>query len=97
MLEKKTQFNIWYVILAIFAILWFQQWWAESREVEIIPYSQFEQMLKEEKVEEIYVRDRYLEGRLTVKQPDGRQRFVTTRVDPELAARFDQYNVIRVW
>jgi cell division protease FtsH len=93
MFEKKTQFNIWYMILAVFAILWFQQWWTTAREVEIIPYSQFEQMLKAQKIEEIFVRDRYLEGKLKELQPDGRQRFVTTRVDPQLVARLDQYNV----
>jgi len=93
MLEKKTQFNIWYVILAVMAILWFQQWWAETRQVEVIPYSQFEQLLKDQKIEEIMVRERYLEGKLREPQPDGRQLFVTTRVDPQLVARLDQYDV----
>jgi cell division protease FtsH len=91
--EKHTQFNIWYLVLALFGIMLFQQWWHTSREVEVIPYSQFEQLLKEEKIEEIYVRDRYLEGRLKQSLGDGRERFVTTRVEPDLSEHLRQYNV----
>ncbi|MDH3280404.1 MAG: ATP-dependent zinc metalloprotease FtsH [Gammaproteobacteria bacterium] len=92
-MEKKHQFNTWYAVLAVFAILWFQQWWTTAREVEVIPYSQFEQMLKQQKIEEIFVRDLYMEGRLKEPLPDGPQRFVTTRVDPTLSQHLDQFGV----
>lgn len=92
-MEKKTQFNIWYAIIAVFAVLWFQQWWTETRQIEVIPYSQFERLLQGEKVDEISVRDRYIEGRLKVPGPDGRKRFVTTRIDPRLAEHLNQYDV----
>jgi hypothetical protein len=35
-MEKKTQFNVCYIILALFAILLFQNWWAASRQIEVI-------------------------------------------------------------
>ena len=92
-MDKTAQINLWYVIFAVFAIIWIQQWWTTTREVEIIPYSQFEEMLKEQEIEEIFVRDRYLEGRLKQPLADGRQRFVTTRVDPKLAEHLGQFNV----
>jgi cell division protease FtsH len=91
--EKHTQFNIWYLVLALLGIMLFQQWWHTSREVEVIPYSQFEQLLQEQRIEEIHVRDRYLEGRLKQPLGDGRERFVTTRVEPDLAEHLRQYNV----
>jgi len=92
-MDKTAQINLWYVIFAVFAIIWIQQWWTTTREVEVIPYSQFERLLKEQKIEEIFVRDRYLEGRLKEPLADGRQRFVTTRVDPKLADQLGQFNV----
>jgi uncharacterized membrane protein YedE/YeeE len=45
-MEKKAQWSIWYVVIAVFAVLTLQQWWAASRQVEVIPYSKFEQLLK---------------------------------------------------
>ena len=92
-MDKTAQINLWYVIFAVFAIIWIQQWWTTTREVEVIPYSQFERLLKEQEIEEIFVRDRYLEGRLKQPSADGRQRFVTTRVDPKLAEHLGQFNV----
>jgi ATP-dependent Zn protease len=91
--EKHTQFNIWYLVLALFGIMLFQQWWHTSREVEVIPYSQFEQLLQEQRIEEIQVRDRYLEGRLKQPLGDGRERFVTTRVEPGLSEHLRKYTV----
>jgi cell division protease FtsH len=92
-MEKKTQINFWYLTLAIFAILLFQQWWAESQRVEVIPYSEFEQQLKDEKIAEIFVHPQYIEGRLKKPLADGREAFYTTRVDPPLAQHLSEYGV----
>ncbi|MFQ5936090.1 MAG: ATP-dependent zinc metalloprotease FtsH [Acidiferrobacterales bacterium] len=83
---------MWYVIIALFAVMLFQNWWAASRQVEVIPYSQFEELLKTGDIEEVYVRQDRLEGKLK-KAIDGRERFVTTRVDPQLADRLSKYDV----
>jgi cell division protease FtsH len=91
-MDKKIQFNAWYFILAVFAILLIQNWWVESRKVEPIPYSQFEQLLKDGKIDEIAISKDHIEGKL--KQPlDGRNFFVTTRVDPQFADELAKYNV----
>ncbi len=91
-MDKKIQFNAWYFILAVFAILLIQNWWVESRKVEPIPYSQFEQLLKDGKIDEIAISKDHIEGKL--KQPlDGRDFFVTTRVDPPFADELAKYNV----
>jgi cell division protease FtsH len=91
-MDKKIQFNAWYFILAVFAILLIQNWWVESRKVEPIPYSQFEQLLKDGKIDEIAISKDHIEGKL--KQPlDGRDFFVTTRVDPQFADELAKYNV----
>jgi cell division protease FtsH len=91
-MEKKTQLNVWYIIFALVVIVLFQNWWAASRQVEVIPYSRFEDLLKNNEIEEVRIRQNTLEGKL--KKPiDGRERFVTTRVDPQLADRLSKYDV----
>jgi cell division protease FtsH len=91
-MERKTQLNVWYIIFALVVIVLFQNWWAASRQVEVIPYSRFEDLLKNNEIEEVRIRQNTLEGKL--KKPiDGRERFVTTRVDPQLADRLSKYDV----
>ena len=92
-MEKKTQFNIWYLLLATLAVLYLHDLWVQIRTVEPIPYSQFQDLLKEHKVKEISITNNYIQGELTQPLPDGRSKFVTTRVEPELAKDLDQYNV----
>jgi len=92
-MEKKTQFNIWYLLLATLAVLYLHDLWVQIRTVEPIPYSQFQELLKEHKVKEISITNNYIQGELTQPLPDGRSKFVTTRVEPELAKDLDQYNV----
>jgi cell division protease FtsH len=93
MMEKKTQFNVWYAIIAMVVILMIQNWWAASRQVELIPYSQFEELLKAGQIEEIYVRQNHLEGKLRKPSPEGHEFFRTTRVDPQLVERFREFDV----
>ncbi len=92
-MEKKTQFNVWYAIIAMVVILMIQNWWAASRQVELIPYSQFEELLKAGQIEEIYVRQNHLEGKLRKSSPEGHEFFRTTRVDPQLVERFREFDV----
>jgi len=91
-MDKKAQLNLWYVILAVMAILLFQSWWTARQEVEVIPYSQFEKLLGEGRIAEVYVRQDRLEGKFTEPQ-DGRSYFVTVRVDPPLADTLAQKGV----
>jgi cell division protease FtsH len=93
MMEKKTQFNVWYAIIAMVVILMIQNWWAASRQVELIPYNQFEELLEAGQIEEIYVRQDQLEGKLRKPSPEGREFFRTTRVDPQLVERFREFDV----
>ncbi|MDH3671599.1 MAG: ATP-dependent zinc metalloprotease FtsH [Gammaproteobacteria bacterium] len=92
-MEKKTQFNVWYAIIAMVVILMIQNWWAASRQVELIPYNQFEELLEAGQIEEIYVRQDQLEGKLRKPSPEGREFFRTTRVDPQLVERFREFDV----
>ncbi|MGE3774606.1 MAG: ATP-dependent zinc metalloprotease FtsH [Gammaproteobacteria bacterium] len=93
-MKKTHQINIGYAFLAAAAVLLFQAWWHDYHGVEQIPYSEFEQLLAKDAIAEVRVSERFLEGRLRTPRPDGRDRFVTTRVDPAFAAHLRERNVV---
>ena len=86
-MDKKLHFSLWYLLAAIIAMSWIQDWWTAYRAVEPIPYSQFEELLASGQVESVTVGDRFLRGKLKQPLPDGREQFVTTRVDPAIAGQ----------
>ena len=92
-MEKKTQINVWYFIFALIAVLWLQGIWTGMHQVERIPYSEFLQYLREEKIESIEVYSNRLEGTFRDPLPGGGKRFVTIRVEPELVSELAEYNV----
>ena len=93
MTEKKHKVNLSYTMLAVVAILAFQSWWATQRQVETVPYSKFEEMLKRGELENIRIRERFIEGQLKSPQPDGHHYIITTRVDPVFADHLTEYDV----
>ncbi len=92
-MQRQTWFNVWYVILAILGVLWARDLWMTASQVEPIPYSQFEQDLKAGRIKDISISNNVISGSYKEAKPDKRTRFVTTRVDPELAKELSQYDV----
>jgi cell division protease FtsH len=91
-MDKRTQYHLWYVVAAVLGILLLQQLWAQSQQIAVVPYSQFLDELKSGKIDEVRVSGDYIEGQY--KQADqGRTKFVTTRVAPDIASQLTQYNV----
>ncbi|HET9715759.1 MAG TPA: ATP-dependent zinc metalloprotease FtsH [Pseudolabrys sp.] len=83
-MDKKQQWNIWYFIGAFFLLMIFQGLWTQWRRVESIPYSDFLKYLNEGRIVEAVVHQEQITGRL--KEPiNGRDFFITNRVDPALA------------
>jgi len=91
--ERQTQFNLWYLVIAIVGVLWLREMWVTAQQVEPIPYSDFQQQLKAGRIKEIAVANNVIQGTYKDPLPDGRTRFVTTRVDPDLARDLAQYDV----
>ena len=91
-MEKKNQFNIWYAAIAVFLVLLFQSLWLSYRSTEPIPYSEFEILLKKGEIEEVVVKETTLQGKLKTPR-DGRQYFVTRRVDPAVAKELAEQGV----
>ncbi|MGE0719833.1 MAG: ATP-dependent zinc metalloprotease FtsH, partial [Alphaproteobacteria bacterium] len=92
-MTKQTRFHVWYWVAAFFGFMLLQYFISSAQQVAQIPYSEFERYLREGKVEEIAVSDRFIQGSLKEALPGGQTRFVATRVEPELAEQLQKYNV----
>jgi len=90
---NKTIINIWYVLAALVGFTLIQGYYQTSKQYTTIPYSQFEQLLDEDKIDKAWVKQNSIEGTLKEKEKDGLERFVTTRVSPDLAAKLDKHHV----
>ena len=91
--NKKMRFNTWYWIAAFFILMVFQYLFTTATQVAQIPYSQFETYLEQGRIAEVAVSDRYIQG--TFKEPvDGRPRFITTRVEPDLARQLQEHGIV---
>ncbi len=92
-IDKKTQINFWYVIIAVLGILVVQNWYAKYTKVEPIPYSRFHELLDQDKIAEIAITENHIYGSLKNEGANGLKDFVTTRVESELAEKLDKHNV----
>ena len=92
-MEKNTQFHVWYVVATIVGVLILQALWVQSQQIEPLPYSEFQQYLKDGKITDISISQNLIHGTFKEPQANGRKEFVTTRVDPELATDLEKYHV----
>src|SRR5688500_7168999 len=91
-MERTTRFNVGYVLFALLGMLFLQQWWQQAQTIEVVPYSEFEHLLSEEKISEVVVSDSRITGKL--KAPEGNKKTVVANlVPPEIADRLSMYDV----
>src|SRR5690349_14749671 len=91
-MERRTQFNIGYLLFALLAIFVLQQWWQQAQTIEVVPYSEFEKLLAEDKIAEVVVSDQRITGKLKAAE-NGKTVAVANLVAPEVAERLDKYGV----
>ena len=90
-MDRKTLWHALYWIAALLLLLSLQNWLAGGQ-TQLVAYSEFEQALQDDKLQEVVVNDTHLSGRL--KTPEqGKTEWVTVRVEPQLAAWLDTYKV----
>ena len=92
-MDRKTQINIWYFVVAFIAFSLLQGFYQASKQYTTIPYSQFETLLDQDKIDKLWIGQNAIQGTLKKPEKDGLKQFVTTRVTPNLAARLDQHHV----
>src|SRR5215475_2295004 len=92
--ERKHQFATWYIFAAFLGVMLVQFLWLRFTQVDTIPYSQFEQLLDENKIEKVLVGQETIQGTLKEPFPDGRKEFYTVRVEPGLADKLRAHGVV---
>ena len=91
-MDRRARINLAYLVFAIVAMALLQQWWQRAQTVEVLPYSEFEKLLSENKIEEVIVSDQRITGKL--KAPLGSKTVaVANLVQPELADRLSKFGV----
>ncbi|MCA1957640.1 MAG: ATP-dependent zinc metalloprotease FtsH [Nitrospira sp.] len=94
-MNNKVSFSIWYIFLAIMAVVLVHDLIVAMNKVEEVPYSQFKKWVKEGKVAEVAVTSHMLTGKL---KPQGEEKvgqlFTTVRVeDPDLVRELNAHGV----
>ncbi|MBV7510716.1 ATP-dependent zinc metalloprotease FtsH [Pseudomonas sp. PDM25] len=91
-MKKNHQWNLSYFAIAFVVLTLVQFLFIDRRVVQSIPYSQFLQLLNEQKVSDLRVEKDQISGKL--QEPiDGHNLFSTVRVDPALATDLAQSGV----
>ena len=91
--DRKTQINIWYVVVALLGFMLAQSFYQASKQYTTIPYSQFETLLDQDKIDKVWIEQNTIQGTLKEPEKDGLKQFVTTRVTPDLATVLDKHHV----
>ena len=92
-MTSKARFNIFYALAAFAAVFLIQYMIATANKIAVIPYSEYQQLLQQGKVESVGISDRTIQGSLKEPLSGGQKQFVTTRVDPDVAQQLEKYNV----
>jgi cell division protease FtsH len=92
-MDRNTSFNIWYVLIALMVLMVLQGIWQQAREVQPMPYSEFRQYLDAGMLDDLVVTETRIRGRIVDAQPGEPSQFVTTRVDPAIAAELEQRGI----
>lgn len=90
---QEWHFDVGYFLLAIIAILIFQQVWATYSQTQIVPYSEFFELLREDKIAEVEVGEKAVRATLKKPLPDGRKQVLAVRVDPGFAQELEAAKV----
>ncbi|HEU5361145.1 MAG TPA: ATP-dependent zinc metalloprotease FtsH [Candidatus Deferrimicrobiaceae bacterium] len=89
----KTRFNMIYIFVALLGVLLLQNVLVRYQGVTTIPYSDFQKLLRENKVAEVVISADEIRGQLKEPLAGGQRKFVTTRVETDLAGDLEKYGV----
>jgi cell division protease FtsH len=85
--NRLHQFNLWYAALAILALFALRDFLSMPDGVRQIPYSEFQRLVQEGRVSGLVIGETRISGSVRDPAAGEPRRFVTQRVDPELADR----------
>ena len=91
-MDNTAKLNLWYVAIAVIAVVLMQQFLRQATTTEDISWSEFERQVAQKTIAKITVTDRHILG--TYKAPhNGKTQFVTARVDLPLAQQLRESGI----
>ncbi len=91
-MQKSFRINAVFILLTVLSVFLLNDLLTRQLAVANIPYSQFQGLVRDKKVDKVVIGADRIEG--TLKEPlDGKSRFVTTRVDPDISKELDSAGV----
>ncbi|HTT83276.1 MAG TPA: ATP-dependent zinc metalloprotease FtsH [Rhizomicrobium sp.] len=92
-MDRRIKINIWYVLIALAVLFLVQSLYQSSTRYTPIPYSQFQTLLDQNKIDKLWISANAIQGTLKKPEKGVPTRFETTRVDPGFAALLDKHHV----
>ncbi len=94
-MEKRHKFSLWYVLVGIWVVLLVQNYLHSAFAIKTIPYSEFLNLLKQDKVAEVAISSNQIQGRLRGGDAGSTKGdlFKTVRVDPEISTLLEEYQI----
>jgi cell division protease FtsH len=92
-LEERPRFHITYLLFALFGVILLHDLWVSMRDVERIPYSEFQQLVDQGGVAEIVVQGDVIRGEFKGDR-EGKKQFVTNHVDADLAETLRDKDIV---
>ena len=90
--KRKIHFSFWYFIIALVVISWLQNQ-MQGAQVNKIPYSEFKEMVRSNRVESLVVEQDKIRGQIKDAK-EGERNFITVRVeDPDLVQLLDEKQI----
>jgi cell division protease FtsH len=93
-LRERPRFHFTYLVLAVLGVVLLHDLWVGMSSVDHLPYSEFQEILADGKIAEVVVQGDTIRGVLKEPREEGKSRFVTNRVDSNLAEQLAEYGVV---
>ena len=87
------RFDIAYLLLAIIAILALHQFWDSYSQTNVVPYSEFLDLLRDDRISEVQVGEKAVRATFKNPLPDGQKQVVAVRVEPNFAQELEAAKV----
>jgi cell division protease FtsH len=91
--KRGWHFDLGYFLVAAIAILLLQQLWESYGETNVVAYSEFYDLLREGKLDDVTVGEKVVRATLKKPLPDGKKQIVAVRVDSNFAQELEAAKV----
>jgi cell division protease FtsH len=90
---KKHRWNFLYFVFAMWAVFVISNTWRTYRQVEFVPYNEFQDNLKAGKIDSVEITENHIRGKYKTVAGEKTKEFITARVEPDLIKELTPYKV----